>query len=179
MRNRPANLMEAFEVRLYNKRGAAPRGAARRPLVRLFRVPESALRELPIGQPGPYRDRVRNGERLVLWLEPNDIAYKTEATLVKAFHAVLKRLRSENRPTSLPTNEMFEVWRLNTVKGLSYPKVAACFEKAWKDCGDSESRERRAKRYVKDVSRFLVTRIGRKIRKDVWFKSRLKSGFLT
>ena len=121
------------------------------PLVRLYRVTPAALHEVPMSGSG-----VRLGERLVFAIDANDLAERSEAELLKALHRVVKRLRDVRDVRERPTAEALEVYRLKEREGLTITEIARRFASRWRNCNDNESRERRAKRNVQQVRRYLA-----------------------
>lgn len=139
MPQRPANLRDAFHQETFK------RVTKTRPLVRLYRAPETALKEIPLSGTG-----VKAGEKLVWWFDPNDLVSRSERELLRAFHAVLKRLREIRGAATLPKKEALEVYRLQQ-QGLTIAQIADQFKSRWPNCTDIESRERRVKRYLRQV----------------------------
>jgi hypothetical protein len=122
-----------------------------RPIVRLYRVPDAALKQVSFSSSG-----VRPGERLVLWIDPDVLVSCTEADLLDALHAVIKRLRDVRDASRRPSDEALEVYRLKEREGLSVARIAKRFEKDWPDCSDVESRERRVKRHLRKARAYLA-----------------------
>lgn len=140
MPKRPPNLGAVFRHEHFK------RASVSRPLIRLYRVPEAALKEVSFSGSG-----VKPGERLVWWIDPNFLVSCTEAELMQAFHAIVKNLRAVRGSATMPSAEALEIYRLKDRLGLTVAQIVTRFAKRWRDCSDVESRERRVKRYLRSV----------------------------
>lgn len=90
------------------------------PILRLYSVPAHQLTEVPLSGSG-----LRTGDRLVMAIDPKQMAERTEQELLDAFHAVIKNLRRVRGVKAQPSEGDLEVYRLRTERGLSYPEIAA------------------------------------------------------
>lgn len=138
-RQRPANFRAVFRVEAFKRTTKSV------PIVRLFRGRDAALKEVSLSGRG-----VRPGELLLLRIDPNALVSCTEAELVVALHAVVKRLREVRSAATMPTPVALEVQRLRNT-GLSVTQIARRFARRWRDCADVESRVRRVNRCLKAV----------------------------
>jgi hypothetical protein len=143
MPRKQANLSNVFRVESFK------RATVTRPIVRLYRAPEHALKETSLSGSG-----VKPGERLVFAIDPLMFVSLTEAELLDALHAVIKRLRDVRGVANRPSTEALKVHRLKEEEGLTVSAIAKLFAKRWPDCTDVESRERRVKRYLQQVRRY-------------------------
>jgi hypothetical protein len=130
-------------------------------LLQVLAVRADACRQLDVGERSPIRERLGEGERLALAIDPSDLAFCTQRELEKAFKALVKRLRNEAGAQWIPTGDelyVFGLWR----DGRSYDEIARAAADVWPDCRDTENgtaqqhRKRRAIRVVKKINRRLA-----------------------
>jgi hypothetical protein len=115
---------------------------ARLPLVRTFAVPTTALREVATDGVG-----LRVGERLVMLIEPDDLATSTEAALLAAVKAVIKRRRKALG--ARPTRRELEIYRLRTLGGMTPQEIVKKL-----DLGGADSL-RYVRRVIQTVTKFV------------------------
>ena len=116
MPQRPPRLSDVFHTETFK------RATVTQPILRLYRVPSHKLTEVPLSGSG-----LRPGDRLVLAIDPQHLADRTEQELLNALHSVVKNLRRMRGVKAKPSAEDLEVYRLKGL-GFTYPEIVAKLE---------------------------------------------------
>jgi hypothetical protein len=142
MPRRPPNLRANQHVETFKRRTVT------RPIVRLFAVRPSALREVSIDVDG---SGVQLGERLVLAIDADDVAGLDLAELTEALKAVIKQQRK--RLGARPNDDAWKVYSLKQ-QGLSTGQIVERLGR--KGASHGTNQERRVQRLVADVVAYLA-----------------------